>query len=59
MIPNHNNMLFGRQTDFSKAETYFLQRRRDVIDTPIKKTEEKKTRPAWKESKMDGGRQKD
>jgi hypothetical protein len=23
-------------------------------DTPIKKTEEKKTRPAWKESKMGG-----
>ena len=56
---NYNNMLSRHRTDFSKAEAYFLQRRRDVIDTPIKKTEEKKTRPAWKESKMDGGRQKD
>jgi hypothetical protein len=29
-----------------------------IDDTPIKKTEEKKTRLVWKESKMGCGRQK-
>jgi hypothetical protein len=52
-------MLLGLQTDFSKAEAYFLQRRREVTIRRSKKLKRKKRDWSGKESKTGGGRQKE